>query len=161
MTGLPQLGCVPRARDQVSDLRQSQLLQHGHLIPLFPPLNNFSVNDAIQNQPTDLDTTSRRWDGPESATVRAFGDPPCGHLIARYDLILDSDAQVWKSSEQATDHFLESAQAEVCFRAAIDVDHAIGRERTVSRRNIPAVKAFDPRAFVPSNFHSRSSLSEE
>ena len=48
-----------------------------------------TVNDAIQNQPADLYTTSRRRHGSEGAAVGALSDPPCGHLIARYNLVLD------------------------------------------------------------------------
>jgi len=123
------------------------------LIPLLPPFNNLSTNDAIQNQSANPHTTPRCWNGPDGAAVGALSGPPCGHLIARYNLIVDGEPQVGKRGEQASHHLFESVHAEVWFWAAVDVYDAIGRERLVSSRNISAIQAFDPRPFVGGNVH--------
>jgi hypothetical protein len=95
---------------------------------MLPAFNNSSIYYAMENQPANLDATSSSWRGPQGATIGAFSCPSRGHSIARNKLVLDGEPKIWEGAEHATQHFLESVEAEVWLRAAIDVDNAIGRE---------------------------------
>jgi hypothetical protein len=126
---------------------KSKLLHHAHLIPEFPALDHFPLSDAVQNHPADPHRTTGSGNRPEGATVRTFRGPPRRYLFARYNLILNSKVQIRKRGEQARRHLLESVEAEVMVRTAIDAYDAITRKDPISHIDVAAIETVNSNAF--------------
>jgi hypothetical protein len=75
-------------------LRQPELLQHSHLIPLLPAFNNPSIYDAIENQPANLDTTSSNGQTFARSVNTTLSDPQ-GDLLQ-----LEHALQVVRSGDE-------------------------------------------------------------
>src|SRR5688572_14491946 len=135
-------------------LREPELLHHPRLVPLFPSLDDFAVSDAIDNEAVDSHAAPGRWDAPERRTVRSFCNPSKGYLVPLDDLIFDGETQIREGREQTSHHLLESFNAQVAVRAAVDVNDAICRKDLVGCRDVSAVQPVDPGLLVCGCLHA-------